>query len=297
MDDLTAPTDPRTSWKIPPPGTLPRVQLLDEATTRVLAPNPSAMTLDGTNTYIVSATGSGEALIVDPGPDDPEHLERVEEAVALLDTEVRCIAVTHHHLDHSLAAADWGRHFDVAVYAASPDVAAPASGGAVEDVVVADGARIPLTGVEVEVVATPGHTLDHVALRLGTGALLTGDHVLGRGTSVVAHPDGDLEAYLESLHRVLELGPDSLFPGHGPELTRDPSAVLRFYAKHREFRQAQILAALAEGPATPRHLVERIYVDVDRGLWGAAESSTRAALGKLGHDGLVRMVDGVAELV
>lgn len=293
MEELTAPTDPRASWNIPPLGALPRVQLLDEATTRVLAPNPSAMTLDGTNTYVISATGSGEALVVDPGPDDADHLVRVEEALALLDTELRCIVVTHHHLDHSGAAAAWGRHFDVDVLAASSEVAVPRGTDPV-DVVVADGDRIPLAGIDVHVVATPGHTLDHVSLRLGTGALLTGDHVLGRGTSVVAHPDGDLEAYLESLRRVLDLGPDALFPGHGPELTKDPSAVLTFYAEHRRFRQAQILAALAGGPATPRQLVERIYVDVDRKLWKAAESSTRAALDQMEATGEVRLEDGMA---
>ena len=113
--------------------------------------------------------------------------------------------------------------------------------------------------------------------------MLTGDHVLGRGTSVVPHPEGDLVAYLESLRRVHDLGPDALYPGHGPELTEDPDAVLTYYRDHRHFREQQILAALADGPTTPRGLVERIYADVDRRLWSAAEASTRAALVGL-HD-------------
>ncbi|MCA1784296.1 MAG: hypothetical protein LC679_19625, partial [Intrasporangiaceae bacterium] len=129
--------------------------------------------------------------------------------------------------------------------------------------------------------ATPGHTRDHLSLRLPTGAVLTGDHVLGRGTSVVAHPDGDLSAYLASLRRLLDLGPDALFPGHGPELTEDPTAVLIYYQHHRAFREAQITAILAEGPATPAALVARIYAEVDRRVWAAAEASTRATLAVL----------------
>jgi len=105
--------------------------------------------------------------------------------------------------------------------------------------------------------------------------------VLGRGTSVIAHPDGDLEAYLRSLHRVLRLGPDVLYPGHGPELRDDPGAVLRFYAEHRRYREAQVLAALERGPATPFELVADIYAEVDRQVWPAAESSTRATLALL----------------
>ena len=292
----TPPTDPRATWSLPPFGELPRVTRLDEVTTRVLAPNPSPMTLDGTNTYVISAPGSAAALIVDPGPDDDAHLAAVREVLADLDAEVQGIFVTHHHLDHAEAAKDWGRRFDVDVLASSGDVAAPRPGSG-RAVVVADGDRLPAPGVEVEAVMTPGHTRDHVALRLGTGALLTGDHVLGRGTSVVSYPDGDLAAYLDSLRRVTELGPDALFPGHGPELTEDPTAVLEFYAAHRRYREAQILTALAEGPATPRALVERIYADVDPGLWGPAERSTRAALTKLADSGRVRLTDDVAVLL
>jgi hypothetical protein len=125
---------------------------------------------------------------------------------------------------------------------------------------------LSLSGLDVEVVATPGHTRDHVAYRLASGVLLTGDHVLGRGTSVVAYPDGDLAAYLASLRRVLDLGPDALYPGHGPELTVDPAAVVRYYLDHRRFREQQILIALQEGPAAPATLVATIYREVDRRL-------------------------------
>jgi glyoxylase-like metal-dependent hydrolase (beta-lactamase superfamily II) len=281
MGEPVAPTDPRTTWELPPFGGLAVVEHLDAVTTRVLAPNPSPMTLDGTNTYVVGAPGTGEVLVVDPGPDDTSHLRRVLDVVDGRQAEVRTVVVTHHHVDHAEAAAAWATRFRCPVVAADRAVAGP--GGRTVD----DGDEIALAGVTVEVVATPGHTRDHVALRLGSGAVLTGDHVLGRGTSVVTHPDGDLVAYLDSLRRLLELGPDALFPGHGPALTEDPMAVLEYYREHREFRRRQLLAALAEGPSSPPALVARIYAEVDRSLWPAAEASTRAALEALLAEGRI----------
>lgn len=276
---LDAPTDPRTG--LPAFGTMRAVHLLDETTVRVLAPNPSPMTLDGTNTYVVGVPGTGQAVVVDPGPSDPSHLAQVRQVLADRDAACRHVLVTHHHIDHAEAARSWADEFDAELLAPTPEVAGP------DGRVVTDGDRVEIQGLGIEAVATPGHSSDHTAYRLGTGALLTGDHVLGRGTSVVAHPDGDLEAYLTSLRRVLDLGPDVLYPGHGPELTSDPTAVVRFYLDHRAYREKQILTLLAEGPHTPRGLVERIYVDVDERLWPAAEASTRAALGKLERAGTV----------
>jgi glyoxylase-like metal-dependent hydrolase (beta-lactamase superfamily II) len=240
------------------------------------------MTLDGTNTYVVHVPGAGQALIVDPGPTDGEHLARVRAVLAEADAEVRWVAVTHHHVDHAAAAAAWAADLDAELVA--PDPATAGSGGRV----VGDGARLPLPGLDVAVVATPGHTRDHVAYRLGTGTLLTGDHVLGRGTSVVAYPDGDLPAYLAALRRVLDLGPNALYPGHGPELTVDPSAVIRYYLAHRRFREEQVIAALQRGPATPSELVASIYRAVDPRLWPAAEASLRAGLAALVAAGKVR---------
>jgi glyoxylase-like metal-dependent hydrolase (beta-lactamase superfamily II) len=289
MSAPAPPTDPRGSWDLPEPGSLPRTERLDEVVTRVLAPNPSPMTLDGTNTYVLGLPGSGEVLVVDPGPDDPGHLARVESVVRERDAQVRSVVVTHHHLDHSEAAATWARRFGTDV-AAARVASSPAS-------TLGEGDRVGLAGLDVEVVATPGHTLDHLSLRLGTGALLTGDHVLGRGTSVVAHPDGDLAAYLTSLRRVLELGPNALYPGHGPALTEDPSAVLRFYAEHREYRQQQLLASLRDGPATPGQLVARMYADVPEHLWSAAEASTRAAVDLLVARDRVRIVGDTVHLI
>lgn len=284
MTDLTPPVDPRASWDLPPLGTLPLVSMLDEVTVRILAPNAGPMTLDGTNTYVIAPPGSGEAVIIDPGPADASHLDAVADVVAARDAAVRAIIVTHHHHDHTEAAAAFSAHFGAATLAYDPAFAVTAPG---KDVIetVRDGSRIELSGCHLTMVATPGHTIDHLAVRLATGALLTGDHILGRGTSVVASPDGDLEAYLDSLHTVLGLGPDALYPGHGPELATDPEAVVTFYLQQRAFRTAQIRAVLANGPATPRQIVEQIYAAVDPTLWNAAERSTRAAIAALTRSG------------
>ncbi len=269
---MSAPRDPRLDQPIPAYGELPAMATFGAAVTRVLAPNPSPMTLDGTNTYVVGEPGAGAVVVIDPGPDDPSHRQRVRDVVAGRDAEVVAILVTHHHADHAEAAAVWAADAGVPVVAADPAVAGPSGR------VVADGDEVAVGGTTLRVVATPGHTGDHVAFRTSDGTLLVGDHVLGRGTSVVAAPDGDLAAYLASLRRVLDLGPDVLLPGHGPALTEDPSAVVRYYLAHRAYREEQILAALVAGPATPRALVEDIYADVDRRLWDAAEASTRATL-------------------
>jgi glyoxylase-like metal-dependent hydrolase (beta-lactamase superfamily II) len=276
-----APADPRTGWGLPPFGQMPTVATLDEVTTRVLAPNASPMTLDGTNTYVLHPAGAGVAAIVDPGPEDPAHLAAVQQVLRERDTWPSAVLVTHHHVDHAAAAAAWAEHFGARLHAPTPEVAGE------HGHLLRDGAHVDLPGLAVEAVATPGHCADHLAFRLGTGALLSGDHVLGRGTSVVAHPDGDLGAYLTSLRRVLDLGPDVLFPGHGPELVEDPTAVVRYYLEHRAFRERQVLAVLADGPTTPRGIVEVVYADVDPGLWPAAEASTRAALDRLAEQGRI----------
>ncbi|MFP5370513.1 MAG: MBL fold metallo-hydrolase [Actinomycetes bacterium] len=272
---MHAPADPRRTWGLPALGELPRVAALEPLVTRVLAPNPSPMTLDGTNSYVVGDPGSGQAFVVDPGPDDPVHRAAVE--AALTERGARCVAVlvTHHHGDHAEAATPWARSFGVPVAAGSRAVAGE-DGRLLEA-----GERLAIAGTSVDVVPTPGHTADHLAFRLESGAVLVGDHVLGRGTSVVTHPEGDLVAYLESLRRVHDLGPAALYCGHGPELTEDPGAVLGFYRAHRAYREAQLLAALEPGPATVDELVAVVYADVPRHLWPAAAQSTRAALAKL----------------
>lgn len=273
------PVDPRTG-NVPALGTLPTVTRIDEVTTRVLADNASPMTLDGTNTYVVAPPGAGVALVVDPGPEDPDHLDAVRGVLAQVDAEPVAIVVTHRHVDHAAAAQPWGRGFGCPVRAADPQVA---DGGQL-----ADGDRLDLPGLRIDAIATPGHTDDHVSLRLGTGGLLTGDHLLGRGTTVVMDPDGNLASYLSSLQRVLATRASALYPGHGPVMADDPEAVVHFHRAHREHRLAQVLAAVDDGPTTVDDLVASIYADHDRAVWPAAAASTRAALVLLADRGRVR---------
>ncbi|MGY1750273.1 MBL fold metallo-hydrolase [Modestobacter sp. SYSU DS0511] len=278
---MTTLPDPRAGWGLPAPGELPRTAHLEPLVTRVLAPNPSPMTLDGTNTYLVGEPGSGQVVVVDPGPDDPAHLAAVQQALVARGTRVVAVLVTHHHGDHAEAAQPWGRHFDAPVAAATPEVAGPRGR------VLAPGERLRLAGTTLRVVPTPGHTADHLAFRLDSGAVLVGDAVLGRGTSVVTHPEGDVLAYLMSLRRLHDLGPAALYCGHGPELTVDPGAVLAYYLAHRAHREDQLLAALAEGPRSVAELVAQVYAAVPRAVWPAATQSTRATLAKLRAEGRV----------
>jgi glyoxylase-like metal-dependent hydrolase (beta-lactamase superfamily II) len=285
LADLEAPADPRAGWRLPAFGAMAETAVLDELVSRVLAPNASHMTLDGTNTYVIGEPGAGSAIVVDPGPDDPAHRQRVDAVLAGRDAECTLIVVTHHHVDHAAAAQSWAASYGCRIAAPTHEVAG--EGGRV----VGDGDHLEAGGLVLDAVTTPGHCFDHTAYRLPSGVVLTGDHVLGRGTSVVAYPDGDLVAYITSLRKLLALGPDALYPGHGPELTGDAERVVQFYLDHRAFRERQVLALLAEGPQTPRQLVERIYADVDTRLWRAAEASTRACLAKLGADEIVRAGD------
>jgi glyoxylase-like metal-dependent hydrolase (beta-lactamase superfamily II) len=273
------PADPRLGWDLPPFGQLPREARLDELVSRVLAPNAGMMSLDGTNTYVIH--GDGEVAVVDPGPPDPRHLHRVRRAIG--GAACRWILVTHHHVDHAQAALPWARQLGAFVCAARPDVTGT------DGRVLADGEQVALAGTSVTSVPTPGHTRDHLAFRLESGAVLTGDHILGRGTSVVNYPEGDLLAYLESLRRVLDLGPAALYPGHGPELCDDPKAVIEYYLAHRLFREQQIVAVLRNGPSDVKAIVARVYADVDPALHPFAEQSTRAALEKMRAEGTVRV--------
>jgi glyoxylase-like metal-dependent hydrolase (beta-lactamase superfamily II) len=285
VPDVRTPVDPRATWDLPAPGAMPRTADLEPLVTRVLAPNPSPMTLDGTNTYLVGAPGSGQAVLVDPGPDDPAHLAAVEAALTARDARCVAVLVTHHHGDHAEAALPWSARLGAQVAAADARVAGP--GGRVLE----PGERLTLAGTTLGVVPTPGHTGDHLAFRLESGAVLVGDHVLGRGTSVVTHPEGDVLAYLASLRRVHDLGPSALYCGHGPELTEDPGAVLDFYLAHRAFREQQLLAAMVRGAGTVDELVADVYAEVPRDVWPAAAQSTRATLAKLAAEGHV-VLDG-----
>ncbi|HEV8278796.1 MAG TPA: MBL fold metallo-hydrolase [Streptosporangiaceae bacterium] len=247
----------------------------------VLAPNPSPMTLDGTNTWLVSESGSLSALVVDPGPGDEGHLRRVSGMVAAAGQRVSKIVLTHGHPDHAEGAAAFAAMTGAPVLAADPAHRLGGEGLAPGDILTAGGC-------EVRVVATPGHSADSVCLLLpADGALLTGDTVLGRGTTVIAG-DGSLADYLRSLERLRALADEArlqvLLPGHGPLLT-DPAGTLDYYLAHRRERLAQVTAALAAGDRSLAEIVARVYADVDRSLWPFAEWSVRAQLEYLAATG------------
>lgn len=238
----------------------------------VLAPNPSPMTLDGTNTWIIAGPGSAEVIVVDPGPDDTEHLRRVLGACG--DRRVAQIVLTHGHLDHSAGAARFAAMSGAPVGALDQALRLGDEGFVPGDVLVA-------AGCELRVVGTPGHSADSLSLLLeADGALLTGDTVLGRGTTLIG-PDGSLGDYLRTLDELRHLaeaaGLRVLLPGHGPVLS-DPAGVLDYYIAHRQERLDQVRAALAAGARTPAEIVAVVYADTDPAVWGAAEWSVRAQL-------------------
>jgi len=239
----------------------------------VLAPNAGVMTLDGTNTWIVRSGPGEPSLVVDPGPLDDGHLAAVAEVAG----DVRAVLLTHGHADHSEGARAFAERVGCGVRSLDPGHRLGSEG-------LGDGDVVAVAGVEVHVVATPGHTSDSLSFHVpAAGAVLTGDTVLGRGTTVVAHPDGRLGAYLGSLHRLRALAEErgivNVWPGHGPVL-EDALAVLDRYLAHRQQRLEQVADALQVlGPgATAQQVVERVYADVDPVLWGAAELSVRAQL-------------------
>ena len=242
--------------------------------TCLLAPNPSPLTLDGTNTWLIAEPGSSSVVVIDPGPDDEGHLRRVLAAATANDRRVARIVLTHGHSDHSAGAARLAELAGAPVQAADPARRAGSEG-------LADGDVITAAGCELRVVASPGHSADSVCLLLpADNAMFTGDTVLGRGTTVIA-TDGNLGDYLRTLGQLRGLAEATqvglLLPGHGPTLA-DPLGTLDYYLSHRAERLDQVRSALAAGAKTPAEIVAMIYTDVDPSVWPAAEWSVRAQL-------------------
>ncbi|HEX5938228.1 MAG TPA: MBL fold metallo-hydrolase [Actinomycetota bacterium] len=241
---------------------------------RVLAPNPGPYTLDGTNTWIV---GADPSIVIDPGPDDEGHLtDVVREAGA-----VGAILVTHDHPDHAPGAAPFARRVGGTVHAIRLAGAEPLRAGQ----------RIRAGSTELTVVPTPGHSSDHVAFfEPATGAMFTGDAVLGRGTSFIDPPEGDLVRYLRSLSRMRELHPRTIHPGHGP-VVLDAGAKLREYLTHRQEREEQVLDALSDGPRSVAEIVAVIYAAYPKDVHPLAARSVLAHLLKLADEGRVDRSD------
>lgn len=242
----------------------------------LLEDNPSPMTLEGTNTWVLRAPGEEACVVVDPGDDDPAHQQDVA-----AHGPVALVLLTHRHHDHAAGARRFAELTGAPVRALDPSLVLGSEA-------LGDGDVVAVAGCELRVVATPGHTSDSLSFLLdGPGAdvpaVLTGDTILGRGTTVIAHPDGALGPYLDSLRRLAAL-PDGtrVLPGHGPELPDAPAAAQQYLA-HRTDRLEQVRAALDAlgSQATARQVVERVYADVDRVLWPAAEASVRAQLAYL----------------
>lgn len=260
---------------------------VNDLVTCVLAGNSGPMTLDGTNTWILHPPGCSEAAVIDPGPDDDAHLDKVFAVLRERDVRVAVALLTHGHSDHWDGALRLVELAGTVLRAADPRLCL-APGTQPEPEVLADGDVVSVGGVDLRVVATPGHTSDSLSFLLAEQRMLfAGDTVLGRGTSFVAHPDGALGPYLESLHRLHDLAADGgielLLPGHGPVVT-EPYDLIGYYLQHRAERLAQVRAAVAAGARTAGDVVAKVYYDVDPALWDAAERSVRAQMDYLASE-------------
>jgi glyoxylase-like metal-dependent hydrolase (beta-lactamase superfamily II) len=238
------------------------------------------MTLDGTNTWVLAEPGAQRVVVLDPGPRHEGHLQAVLDAATAADRRVGLVLLTHRHPDHAEGAARFAELAGAPVRALDPALVLSEEG-------LSDGEVVEVDGLELRVLATPGHTGDSLCLLLAADeALLTGDTVLGRGTTVVAHPDGRLGDYLGSLERLRAVASSApvttVLPGHGPALG-DALAVVEHYLRHRAERLDQVRAAVEAGDRNARDVVRRVYADVDPILWSAAELSVRAQLEHLGH--------------
>ncbi|MFY1658075.1 MBL fold metallo-hydrolase [Micromonospora sp. WMMD1274] len=242
--------------------------------TLLRAPNPGPMTLDGTNTWVLRAGPDAPAVVVDPGPADEGHL-----AAIAAHGPVGLVLITHGHADHTEGAPRLSELLGgVHVLAADP---AHTIGG---EPLTEPGEDFGGFGLEIRLLPTPGHTADSVCLVAahdGERVVLTGDTILGRGTTVVAHPDGHLGDYLSSLELLSAYRGIPALPGHGPALA-DCGVAADFYLAHRRARLDQVRAAVAAGATTAAEVVAVVYADVDRSLWWAAEWSVRAQLEHLG---------------
>ncbi len=250
----------------------------------VRAPNASAYTSGGTNSYLVAGDG-GHCLLIDPACPDPAYLQQLLD-VAEPRGGIETILITHGHPDHNGGAQR------VRESTGAPVVASRLYDGSPVDRRLAEGDVVPLGGRSMRVYETPGHRFDHLCFLLGdAGVLIAGDLVSGEGTVLIAPPEGDLGHYLASLRRMLALRPALLLPGHGPPET-DPAGRLQAYIDHRLLREEQVLRTLAAGATTVDDLVDGIYPDLDQSLRRAAALTMQAHVNKLLDEGRIESSSG-----
>lgn len=253
---------------------------LDLLVARVLAPNPSPFTFTGTQTHLV---GTEDLAVIDPGPDDADHIAALLAAIS--GRPVSAIVITHTHRDHSPASRALAAATGAPIVGCAPLVIdmGSRSDAAFDthyapDRVLEDGESVAGEGWTLTAVATPGHTSNHLAFALPeTGALFSGDHVMGWSTTVVMPPDGDMTAFMASLAKLQTRDDRVYYPAHGDPVT-NPAQHVRHLIGHRKAREGQILRALEAGPAAIPDMVAAMYAGVDRRLWGAAGGSVLAHL-------------------
>ncbi len=263
---------------------------------RVVAKNPSAFTFHGTGTYII---GRGQVAVIDPGPDDPAHIEAL--LAGLAGETVSHILITHTHRDHSPGAALLQQRTGAPTYAFGPHPV-PRGGLAVEeggdhdfrpDFLLADGENVAGAGWTMTALHTPGHISNHLCFALEEeAALFSGDHVMGWSTTVISPPDGNMTDYYASLTKLLPRSERVYYPTHGAAINASttgiaPQEFVQRLIRHREAREAQILACLAAGPQSIPAMVENMYAEVPRYLHGAAGRSVLAHLIHMVADGRV----------
>ena len=242
----------------------------------IVAPNPGPFTLNGTRTYLI-----GESAVIDPGPAIDSHVAAIRDAMPKLET----ILVTHRHGDHAPAALPLKQ-------ATGARIVAPRGALDAIDQIVEGGESID----GLDVIATPGHTSEHVCYITADGDLFTGDTILGEGSTAIFPPDGHMGDYIRSLQALRARNPRRIYPGHGP--TRDDAvALIDEYIAHRLQREQQVIEALASGARTISEMRRRIYPDLDSRLHGAAETQVLAHLIKLQEEGQVDAREGAYSLL
>ena len=265
-----------------------RLEQVEAGIARLLAHNPSAFTYYGTQSYLL---GEREVAVVDPGPDLPEHLDALTEAIA--GRELVAIMCTHTHRDHSPAARPLAERSGAPVIGCAPlalETVGPRAdasfdGDYAPDRVLADGEQVEVDGKPVTAVATPGHTSNHLCFAYGD-ALLTGDHVMGWSTTVVVPPDGDMAEYMRSLDKLRARDDRVYYPAHGERVT-NPQQYVRHLMGHRMQREKQILKLVGEQPRPIPDIVANAYPGLDPRLVTAAGGSVLAHLVDLQRRGLV----------